>query len=63
MVQFYKEYWVKKLKNLINEKKTRKNYEREIPLDRLENLDNTLLIVDEARNLTGNEYELKKLFR
>ena len=30
--------------------------EREIPLDKLESLNNTLLIVDEAHNLTENEY-------
>lgn len=31
-------------------------YERDISVDRIYNLDNTLLIVDEAHNLTGNEY-------
>ena len=31
-------------------------YERDISIDRIYNLDNTLLIVDEAHNLTGNEY-------
>lgn len=30
-------------------------YERDISVDRIYNLDNTLLIVDEAHNLTGNE--------
>jgi len=30
--------------------------EREVAIDRIENLDNTLLIVDEAHNITGNEY-------
>lgn len=32
------------------------DYERDISVDRIYNLDNTLLIVDEAHNLTGNEY-------
>jgi superfamily II DNA or RNA helicase len=32
------------------------DYERDISVDRLYNLDNTLLIVDEAHNLTDNEY-------
>ncbi|MEM3062068.1 MAG: DEAD/DEAH box helicase family protein [Nitrososphaerota archaeon] len=31
-------------------------YERDISVDRIYNLDNTLLIVDEAHNLTDNEY-------
>lgn len=31
-------------------------YERDISVDRIYNLDNTLLVVDEAHNLTGNEY-------
>ena len=31
-------------------------YERDISVDRIYNLDNTLLIVDEAHNLTGNGY-------
>uniref|UniRef100_A0A6C0LTB3 Helicase ATP-binding domain-containing protein n=1 Tax=viral metagenome TaxID=1070528 RepID=A0A6C0LTB3_9ZZZZ len=31
-------------------------YERDLSTDRIYNLDNTLLIVDEAHNLTGNEY-------
>jgi superfamily II DNA or RNA helicase len=30
--------------------------EREVAIDKIENLDNTLLIVDEAHNITGNEY-------
>lgn len=32
--------------------------EREMVVDRIKNLDNTVLIVDEAHNLTGNEYGL-----
>ena len=31
-------------------------YEREIIIDKIHNLNNTILIVDEAHNLTGNEY-------
>lgn len=31
-------------------------YERDVSVDRIYNLDNTLLIIDEAHNLTGNEY-------
>ena len=44
-------------KNKLNYKKTDEgDYERDISLDRIYNLDNSLLIVDEAHNLTGNEY-------
>ena len=41
------------------------DYEREIVVDKITNMDNTLLIVDEAHNLTGNEYgeALKKIIR
>ena len=37
--------------------------ERDISIDKIESLDNTLLIVDEAHNLTGNDYgmALKKI--
>ena len=31
-------------------------YERELSLDRIYNLDNTLLIIDEAHNCTGNDF-------
>lgn len=31
-------------------------YERDVSIDRIYNLDNTLLIIDEAHNLTDNEY-------
>jgi len=31
-------------------------YEREIAIDKIDSLNNTLLIIDEAHNLTGNEY-------
>ena len=38
-------------------------YERDISVDRIYNLDNTLLIVDEAHNLTGNDqgHAVKKI--
>ena len=39
-----------------NRKTETGDYERELSVDRIYNLDNTLLIVDEAHNLTGNEY-------
>ena len=32
------------------------DYERDIALDKLDNLNNTLLIIDEAHNITDNEY-------
>ena len=32
------------------------DFEREIVMDRITNMDNTILIIDEAHNLTGNEY-------
>jgi len=37
--------------------------ERDISIDKLENLDNTILIIDEAHNLVGNDYgkALKKI--
>ena len=50
-----------------NKKKYRKtddgDYERDQSIDKLENLNNTLLIIDEAHGMTGNEYgmALKKI--
>jgi hypothetical protein len=50
-----------------NKKKYRKtddgDYERDQSVDKLENLNNTLLIIDEAHGMTGNEYgmALKKI--
>ena len=44
-----------KIKN-VNRKTETGEYERDISVDRIYNLDNTLLISDEAHNLTGNEY-------
>lgn len=38
-------------------KKTQEGeYERDVSIDKLESLNNTLLIIDEAHSLTGNEY-------
>jgi len=52
-------------KNIVDnkEKKTyRKNeegdYERDVAIDKIESLNNTLLIIDEAHNLTGTEHGL-----
>jgi hypothetical protein len=41
------------------------DYEREIVVDRITNMNNTLLIVDEAHNMSGNEYgeALKKIIK
>ena len=64
---FYKKVLGEKIKDFsLDKKRVRKidgKIERDIPIDRLESLDNTLLIVDEAHNLTNNEYglALKKL--
>ena len=59
---FYKKVLGEKIKDIsIDKKKVRKidgKIEREVPLERLENLDNTLLIVDEVHNLTKNDYGL-----
>jgi len=67
----YKTFYRKVLGERIVEKKMvdnkvqkiyRKNdegeYERDVAVDRIESLDNTLLIVDEAHNLTGTEHGL-----
>ena len=60
---------VKKLKDDKNIKsKYKKNeegvFEREVVIDKISNLDNSLIIVDEAHNLSGNEYgEALKLIR
>jgi superfamily II DNA or RNA helicase len=63
---FYKkvlgEKIVEKVKTNDNKMKTvyRKtkegNFERDIAIDRIYNLDNSLIIIDEAHNLTGNAY-------
>jgi len=40
-------------------------YEREIVIDKITNLNNTILIIDEAHNISGNEYgdALKKIIK
>jgi len=67
----YKTFYRKVLGERIIEKKTtdektqktyRKNeegeYERDVAIDKIESLDNTILIVDEAHNLTGTDHGL-----
>lgn len=46
-------------------RKSNGEYERDMPVDRIHNLNNTLIIVDEAHNLTGNDYgeALKEISR
>ena len=41
------------------------DYKREIVLDRINSMDNSILIIDEAHNLTGNEYgdAVKKIIK
>jgi DNA polymerase III delta prime subunit len=41
------------------------DYERDIVVDKITNMDNTIIIVDEAHNITGNEYgdALKKIIK
>ncbi|MEM0354096.1 MAG: DEAD/DEAH box helicase family protein [Thermoplasmata archaeon] len=62
---FYKKVLGEKIKEKIvvgdkvkvtNRKTETGEYERDVSADRIYNLDNTLLIVDEAHNLTDNEY-------
>lgn len=58
-------------KKLVNDNEIKSSYkrnlegeiEREIVIDRINNLDNSIIIVDEAHNLTGNEWgdSLKKI--
>jgi DNA polymerase III delta prime subunit len=60
-------------KKLSNDNKIKSSYrkneegdiEREIVVDRIHNMDNSILIVDEAHNLTGNDYgeALKKIVK
>ena len=62
--RFYKKVLGEKIKDFIDEdeqiKKYRKteegDYERDVSTDKLENLDNSILIVDEVHNFTGNEH-------
>jgi len=57
------------IKDSKNKSKYRKNedgeIEREIVVERINNMNNALLIIDEAHNLTGNEYgeALKKIIK
>ena len=72
---FYKKVLGEKIaeKKLVGDKKIKTSYrkteegefEREIVVDKISNMDNSLLIVDEAHNLTGNEYgeALKKIIK
>lgn len=65
---FYKKVLGEKIsdKKLIGDDKIKTTYrrneegdiERELVVDRISNMDNSLIIVDEAHNLTGNEYGL-----
>jgi hypothetical protein len=49
-----------KFDNISNKKSYRKdvegNFERDISIDKIDSLNNTLLIIDEAHNITDNEY-------
>jgi hypothetical protein len=62
--KFYKKVLGEKIKDYVDEdeqvKKYRKtdegDFERDVSTDKLENLDNTILIVDEVHNFTGNEH-------
>ena len=62
--RFYKKVLGEKIKDYVDEdeqiKKYRKteegDFERDVSTDKLENLDNTILIVDEVHNFTGNEH-------
>ena len=75
----YKTFYKKVLGEKIQEKKIVNNtklkssykkteageYEREIVINRINNMNNSVLIVDEAHNITGNEYgeALKKIIK
>ena len=72
---FYKKVLGEKIREhkLVGENKIKTSYrktsdgefEREIVVDRITNMDNTLLIIDEAHNVVGNQYgeALKKLLK
>ena len=58
---FYKKVLGEKIKDFTQKKKNRKvdgKIERELSLDKIENLNNTLIIIDEVHNLVNNEYGL-----
>ena len=42
--------------NKVYRKTSQGDFERDVATDKLESLDNTVLIVDEAHNVTGNDY-------
>lgn len=68
---FYKKVLGEKIKDIRETDEKKKKYrvtdegeiERDLSVDKIDNLDNTLLIVDEAHNFTGNEHgdALKKI--
>ncbi len=74
---FYKKVLGEKIaeKRIIDDEKTKiktsykktddGDYEREQVVDKITNMDNTILIVDEAHNITGNEYgeAMKKIIK
>ena len=72
---FYKKVLGEKIaeKKIIGNEKIKTSYrktdegdfEREVVIDRITSMDNSILIVDEAHNLTGNEYgeAIKKILR
>ncbi len=70
---FYKKVLGEKIKDTRESDEKKKKYrlneegeiERDISIDKIDNLDNTLLIVDEAHNFTGNEHgeALKKIIK
>jgi superfamily II DNA or RNA helicase len=72
---FYKKVLGEKIveKKMVGDNKIKSSYrkntegelEREIVVDRITNMNNTLLIVDEAHNISGNEYgeALKKIIK
>ena len=70
---FYKKVLGEKIKDIRESDDKKKKYrmtdegdiERDLSIDKIDNLDNTLLIVDEAHNFTGNEHgdALKKIIK
>ncbi len=70
---FYKKVLGEKIKDTRDLDNKKKKYrlndegeiERDISIDKIDNLDNTLLIIDEAHNFTGNEHgeALKKIIK
>ena len=53
----YKGFYKRVLgEKIVIKKNGKKEIERDIPTNKLDNLNNTLIIVEEAHNLTGNDY-------